>query len=369
MVIAMPPALPKRSLQRHVEWRPAGISLGGMTNASRVGWVLAAVGLSTCGPPTLVPLNDGQFPDRDSAIARTDKLMLVASRNTWNEARLAEVSTPIHVMISNEGTDTVPVELKNLSLVDERGQRFAALPPREVVRRLFGSAAAAQVPAHPPDPPPQPQPQPPEDSQPPDSQPPINELQREPQPPGTQEQAPTDRPSDTLAPAGPANFTLVSGHAVGPVRGAHSGAPRGGNRGVPYAPYGPRRYYGNGYYGGYGHYGAGFYGAYPYWGWGWGAPYAYGYGGYGMWFGPSYVINLDAPYFDPGYDPQALDEFGPWQIVAVSLRNAELRPNQRMGGLVYFDPIWKSHLVTLKFDSQPSGAAPLELAARFEVQR
>jgi hypothetical protein len=102
--------------------------------------------------------------------------------------------------------------------------------------------------------------------------------------------------------------------------------------------------------------------------WGWGVPWYGAYWPYGWWFGPAYLVGPENPY-GPSYDPRNFDQFGPQQIFMASLRDAELQPHERMGGLVYFAPAWHSRLLTLRFEARPEGGRPVELATRFEVTR
>jgi hypothetical protein len=80
-------------------------------------------------------------------------------------------------------------------------------------------------------------------------------------------------------------------------------------------------------------------------------------------------MGLDVTDYDyPGYDPREFDHLGPWQVYQVALRPTDLKQNQRMGGLVFFEPAWNAKFLTLRFHAQPDGGAPVELQARFEVR-
>ncbi len=314
--------------------------------------ILAVAALFTaCGPPELLAIPDNPYSNDDSAVVHQGALTLVASRNTWYERALSEVSTPVDLMIVNRSKQTLPITLEGLELVDERGRVYRALPSQEVVSRLFGGAP----------PPPESYMEPvPMQSPTPESQEPMQEPPPEPQGGVKSPPASGTSPSQTLAPTLDPGIVLVAGHG-----GGHAG---GGGRG---GAVGGQHFAGHGFYGGRGYYGYGFGGrfGYPYRGyrpWGWGGV---GGWGWGWGFGPAYVIGLDADdYYYPGYDPRELDHLGPWQVYQVALRPTELKPNQRMGGLVFFEPAWNAKLLTLRFTTQPEGGAPVQMSARFEVR-
>jgi hypothetical protein len=329
--------------------------------------VIAVAGLLTaCEPPELLAIPDNPYSNDNSAVVHQGPLTLVASRNTWYERALSQVSTPVDLMIINRGKQTLPVKLEDLELVDEQGRVYRALPSQTVVSRLFGGA--------PPPPESYMEPAPIEAPAPPDS--PEDPSQEPPPEPATGPsggvQAPPPAsgasPSQTFAPTLDPGIVLVAGHG-----GGHGGGGRGGAVGGQHFAgrgFSGRGFYGHGFHGGRGYYGYGFGGrfGYPYrgyGGWGWGD----GWGGWGWGFGPAYVMGLDVNDYDyPGYDPRELDHLGPWQVYQVALRPTDLKPNQRMGGLVFFEPAWNAKILTLRFTAQPEGGAPVQMQARFEVR-
>ena len=307
--------------------------------------------MCACGTPHLVPVNG---TDDDTAVVRKAGITLVAARNLWCEDQLEDVSTPIGITVVNDSDDTVPVGLGEFSLVDERGQAYPAIPPERVVHELFGDNVAIPPPGS----------EPPLRAPPPPGMPgraPGEEGPQQPEgpdapeaPPAVEAPQPMSR-QDTEAQA--LDVTLVS-HGVGAVGG-------GGHASIRAAP--ARRYGG-----GPGRYGYGAYGRYGYGHYGYGFGYGYGwYAGawpYGWWFGPAYVVGPDNPYA-AYYDPRSLEYFGPEQVLTVALRDDDLAPHERMGGLVYFAPAWDARLLTLRFMARPEDGKPMQLATRFEVSR
>jgi len=314
-----------------------------MKMAFRSGIALTGL-LAACGPPQLYAIPDNPYSNSDSAVVHAGPLTLVASRNEWYQRALAEVSTPVELVIINRGKQTLPVALDELTLVDERGRVYRALPSQTVVMRLFGEA--------PPPPPP---------FLPPEQEPPAGEAPKGAPPTDLQSPPAEAPPSQTLAPTLAPGITLVAahgggGHGGGAYGGGGHFAGRGYYGGRGYAGWGGRFGYGYGYRGRFG----------P---WGWGAPY-WGYGAWGWWFGPAYVMGLDAdPSYYSGYDPREFDQFGPWQVYEVAVQPTDLKPNERMGGLVFFEPAWDARVLTLHFSAHPKGEAPIQLSARFEVSR
>ena len=82
-------------------------------------------------------------------------------------------------------------------------------------------------------------------------------------------------------------------------------------------------------------------------------PYVDAMGGWGFGYGVPYE----------GYRPL----LGTRAILQQGLRPGRLPPGTRVEGFVFFQPVWKDHLVKLHFDASPEHGSPIALRLRFEV--
>jgi hypothetical protein len=109
---------------------------------SYVRWSWALLLCAGCASaPTLIP--EQKVGDKLQARAEGGGVVLDAIPNGWTTepATLPEAYTPVFVHLTNNGDQAYDVTYATLTLINESGRIFAAIPPMEVVRVLLGQSA------------------------------------------------------------------------------------------------------------------------------------------------------------------------------------------------------------------------------------
>ncbi|MHB1844846.1 MAG: hypothetical protein ACYCWW_08450 [Deltaproteobacteria bacterium] len=109
---------------------------------SRARWLFAVVPLLFgCAHARLIP--EDAKPGHRSVLLEGGGALLLVTANAWTASdEVAGATTPIHVTLLNLGPGSLKVRYRDFALTDDAGKLWAAIPPTDLLRRLYGQSQA-----------------------------------------------------------------------------------------------------------------------------------------------------------------------------------------------------------------------------------
>ncbi len=106
--------------------------------------ILVAVLLSfSCAQKKLVPLGNGVKVDAKTytSVYEDDMVSIKVKANAWEgyPSDLPDYVLPLYLEIHNKSPEAIEIDLKDITLIDDRGNQLNALEPKDVAEAVRGS--------------------------------------------------------------------------------------------------------------------------------------------------------------------------------------------------------------------------------------